>query len=188
MLHEVTVTIGATSQIHRMVHEQGWIAIRTLVLFVVLTAVALFSGHILILLALSISAYELAIYPDEKENGLRRVFAGHVIATITGFVAYHVLAPGLSALQPPPGLSIADLRLAASGAAAMFISMFSMRMTNLYHYPAYATAVTFSIGILMSIEVVIATFAGVIALVVAQFLLTQMRSNANDSSVEHFQP
>lgn len=166
-----------------MLPEQGWIGIRSLVLFVVLAIAALVSGYLFVFLALSISAYELAINPDTTGNASRRVLVSHLIALIAGFIAYHTLAPELSALQPPPAMSSAGLRLIASGFVAALVTMGAMRATNLRHYPAYATALTLGVGILVTVEAAVITFIGALALVAAQSLLTQIRSNASGTSM-----
>ncbi|MFC4986230.1 HPP family protein [Saliphagus infecundisoli] len=159
---------------------RDWRILRILIEFVVLIVVALLSNNPLILLALAISGYELATNPTSPSNTTPNVLGGHFIALVTGLLIYHAIAPGLSALEPPSSMSLTGLRLLASGSAAMLATMVSMQMTELYHPPAYATAVALGLGLLISPMGVAAIVVGAIALILTEALLTQIGMNAAD--------
>jgi hypothetical protein len=96
------------------------------------------------------------------------VLGGHAIGVLAGLLAYHALAAGLVATTPPPPLSTAGLRLAASAVVSVGLTTGGMLATDLRHAPACATTLIVSLGLLSEL-----VQGGVIVAAVALLLATQ---------------
>ena len=76
---------------------------------------------------------------------------GHLCGVISGLLAYHVLASGLTVTGIHPPLSTDGLLIAASGTLSVILTAGSMLLTRTVHSPACATTLIISLGLLPSI-------------------------------------
>jgi len=102
-------------------------------------------GRPLIFPSLGPSAFALVL--DEDENRFRRVIGGHLIGVVSGLIAYHALAHGLSLAALVPALSANGLRIVASGVISIALTTASMWATRTSHAPACATTLIVSLGV-----------------------------------------
>ncbi|HET7324718.1 MAG TPA: HPP family protein [Halococcus sp.] len=117
------------------------------------------------------SAYLLAAGEGESERASApyHVIGGHLVAVISGFIAFHLLAPNvvitnvLSASSPASSVTL--LRLAASSVAAMMGTTFFMLVTDTNHPAACATTLIVSLGVLSSLSEVAYIMLAVVVLV-----------------------
>jgi len=105
-------------------------------------------GQPLIFPSLGPSAFALVL--DPGENRARRVIGGHLIGVVSGLLAYHLLAHGLSLVDLVPALSSAGLRIVASGVVSILLTTGLMLATRASHAPACATTLIVSLGLLPS--------------------------------------
>ena len=103
-------------------------------------------GRPLIFPSLGPSAFGLVL--DENENHARRVIGGHLIGVVSGLVAYHVLARGLSLAALSPALSADGLRVVVSGVVSIALTIKGMSAARANHSPACATTLIVSLGVL----------------------------------------
>ncbi len=103
-------------------------------------------GQPLIFPSLGPSAFALVL--DENENWARRVIGGHLIGVVSGLIAYHALAHGLTLANLAPALSASGARIAASGVVSIVLTTCLMRVTRANHAPACATTLIVSLGLL----------------------------------------
>ncbi|WP_380678919.1 HPP family protein [Salinigranum sp. GCM10025319] len=82
-----------------------------------------------------------------------------------GLVAYHALASGLLITTTTPAFAPSQLRLAASGVAAVVLTTAAMLRTDLVHPPACATTLIVALGLLSSIVEAGVVLASVVVLV-----------------------
>lgn len=125
-------------------------------LFTVLGGIAWVSGEPFIFPSLGPSAFLLAF--DRRVNRTRtyRVVGSHLIGGVAGFLAYSLLAPGVSLTATPPPVSMGGLRLALSGILSIIMTSWAMIATDTIHAPACATTLIVSLGLLSTpIQVVI---------------------------------
>jgi hypothetical protein len=137
-------------------------------LLLVLGATAWVAGLPFLFPSLGPTASLLAVAPGAPESAPRRVLGGHAIGVLAGLLAYQALAAGLVATTPPPPLSTAGLRLAASAVVSVGLTTGGMLATDLRHAPACATTLIVSIGLLSEL-----VQGGVIVAAVALLLTTQ---------------
>ena len=104
------------------------------------------TGRPFIFPSLGPSAFALVL--GEDPISARRVIGGHVVGIVCGFVAYHLLAPGLTFHVFPVTWSVQDLRLAASGVASLWLTTAGMLLTHTRHAPACATTLIISLGLM----------------------------------------
>lgn len=128
-----------------------WASSHGVVLLAALAGFAFTSGYWGILIALAPAAYLLVLFPYDSENSPKTVAIGHLAALFTGWVAYLVLAQGISptSIEPMsvPGLRIVgSVLLAFAGSTAIFYALH-------IHYPmAYVTGFTAAIGAFPTIQ------------------------------------
>jgi hypothetical protein len=103
-------------------------------------------GRPLIFPSLGPSAFALVF--DENENRARRVIAGHLIGVVSGLIAYHALAHGLTLAALSPALSTDGLRVVASGVVSIALTAWGMLAARANHAPACATTLIVSLGVL----------------------------------------
>jgi hypothetical protein len=115
-------------------------------LVIVPGAMAWIFGRPLIFPSLGPSAF--ALVQDENENGARRVIGGHLIGVVSGLVAYHWLARGLSLAALSPAFSVDGLRVVVSGVVSIALTMQGMSAARANHAPACATTLIVSLGVL----------------------------------------
>jgi len=104
------------------------------------------TGRPFIFPSLGPSAFALVL--GEDPISARRVIGGHVVGIACGFLAYHLLAPGLTFHVFPVTWSVQDLRLAASGVAPLWLTTAGMLLTHTRHAPACATTLIISLGLM----------------------------------------
>ncbi len=103
-------------------------------------------GQPLIFPSLGPSAFALVL--DENENLAWRVIGGHLIGVLSGLLAYHVLAYGLTLAALSPAFSLGGLRIVASGVASIALTVVAMSAARANHAPACATTLIVSLGVL----------------------------------------
>lgn len=107
------------------------------------------SGCPLIFPSLGPSA--LAMVIDSNGNRARQVIGGHLIGVVSGLIAYHVLAPGLSLSALVPALSTGGLRIVASGVVSLALTTLVMLAARMSHPPACATTLIVALGLMSSL-------------------------------------
>ncbi|HEX9079847.1 MAG TPA: HPP family protein [Desulfuromonadaceae bacterium] len=110
-------------------------------------AVAWASGLPFIFPSLGPSAFSLVV-ESEGHDTARRVLGGHLLGVVSGLVAYHLIAPGLTLTALPASLSPPLLRLAASGITSVVLATAGMMAANARHAPACATTLIVSLGLM----------------------------------------
>ena len=70
---------------------------------------------------------------------------------VSGLIAYHVLARGLTLAALAPALSADGLRIVASGVASVGLTTWAMLVTRTSHPPACATTLIVALGVLPSL-------------------------------------
>ncbi|WP_407661615.1 HPP family protein [Haladaptatus caseinilyticus] len=118
------------------------------ILLVLLGALAWASGLPFLFPSLGPSAFLLSSKVGERVSEPRRVVGGHVIGVVVGLFTYHLVAPGLTVMQPSPPFSMAALRLSLSGILAVGLTTAGMVVTDLRHPPACATTLIVALGLL----------------------------------------
>jgi len=109
----------------------------------------------------SLGPTALALTMRPEENAARSVIGGHLCGVVCGLLAYHVLAPGLTATAVHAAYSASGLWLAASGALSVLLTVGSMVALRMVHSPACATTLIVSLGFLPTL-----TDAGIIMIAV----------------------
>lgn len=135
------------------------------VLFTVLGAIAWFSGQPFIFPSLGPSAFILAFERRGKRTGATRVVGSHLIGAVAGFLAYALLASGVSLTATPEPLSAAGLGLALSGVASIVLTSWGMIVTGTVHAPACASTLIVSLGLLSTPLQVVIIVVSVVVLV-----------------------
>lgn len=82
----------------------------------------------------------------------RRVIGGHGCGVAAGLLSYHLLGGGQVLTALLPALSVSGLRLAASAALSVALTVGGMRATRAVHGPACATTLIIALGLLPSLE------------------------------------
>lgn len=134
-------------------------------LFTVLGGIAWVSGEPFIFPSLGPSAFILAFERRGERTRTYRVVGSHLIGGIAGFLAYLVLAAGISLTTTPPPMSIDGLRLALSGVLSIILTAWGMIATDTIHAPACATTLIVSLGLLSTLLQVIIIVVSVVILV-----------------------
>jgi uncharacterized membrane protein len=98
----------------------------------------------------SLGPSALAMVADEKENRAIQVIGGHLIGVLSGLIAYHVLARGLTLAALAPALSSNGLCIVTRGVASVGLTTWAMLTTRTTHAPACATTLIVSLGVLPS--------------------------------------
>ncbi|KAB1187836.1 MULTISPECIES: HPP family protein [Haloferax] len=117
-------------------------------MFAVLGFVAWATGSAFVFPSLGPSAFVLAFSREgERPNG-RRVIGGHVVGAVAGFLAYTLLAAGVTLTASLPAFSFAGFRLVASAILSVVVTSWGMVATDTVHAPACATTLIVSLGLL----------------------------------------
>jgi hypothetical protein len=135
------------------------------VLLAVVGALAWATGRPFVFPSLGPSGYVLATVRDGDAVDARRVVGGHLLGVAGGLVAYHALASGLLITTTTPAFARSQLRLAASGVAAVVLTTAAMLRTDLVHPPACATTLIVALGLLSSVVEAGVVLASVVVLV-----------------------
>jgi CBS-domain-containing membrane protein len=125
-------------------------------------ALAWVSGFPFIFPSLGPTAYLLAVRPTAPTAHPRRVVGGHTIGVVAGLVAFHLFAPEVAVTATLAPLSMAGLRIVASGVLATALTAGGMLVTDLRHAPACATTLIVALGLLPTL----AEAAGIVGAVV----------------------
>ncbi|AUV80253.1 HPP family protein [Salinigranum rubrum] len=133
-------------------------------LLVVVGLLAWATGRPFVFPSLGPSGYALATRSADDISP-RRVVGGHVIGLGAGLLTYHVLASGLLITVTAPTFSPSQLRLVASGVAAVVLTTAGMLRTDLVHPPACATTLIVGLGLLSSAVEAGVVVASVVVLV-----------------------
>lgn len=105
------------------------------------------SGSPFIFPSLGPSAYFLVV-TRERGHALHEVVGGHLVGVVAGLVSYWGLAAGVTVAAAREPMSIADLRLVASGVLSVVLTTVLMRVLRVAHPPACATTLIISLGLL----------------------------------------
>ncbi|MFC6756522.1 MULTISPECIES: HPP family protein [Haloarcula] len=117
-------------------------------LLAALGAVVWLSGLPFLFPSLGPTAYLFATQPSARQSAPRRVLGGHAVGVVAGLVAYHAIASGVVITASVGAASMAGLRLAASGVAAVALTTAGMALTDTGHAPACATTLIVGLGII----------------------------------------
>lgn len=134
-------------------------------LFTVLGVIAWTSGEPFIFPSLGPSAFLLAFERRGKRTRTYRVVGSHLIGGVAGFLAYSLLAAGVSLTATPPPVSMSGLRLALSSILSIILTSWGMIATDTIHAPACATTLIVSLGLLSTPVQVVIIVVSVIILV-----------------------
>lgn len=123
-----------------------WTGSHGVVLLAGLAVFAFAAGNWGILIALAPAAYLLVFFPDDSDNAPKVVVVSHLVALITGWVAYTVLAQGISPTSNEPmsesGLRVVgSILLAFVGCTAIFYTL------HIQHSMAYVAAFIAALGV-----------------------------------------
>jgi len=132
-------------------------------------------GQPLIFPSLGPSAFVLVL--EQRRESSRRVLGGHLIGTISGFVAYQALARGLALGDVSPALSFDGLRVVASGVVSIVLTTWLMLTARAYHAPACATTLIVSLGLLSGIADLMLIMAAVAGMFLTHRLILLARKN-----------
>ncbi len=123
----------------------------------------------------SLGPSALAMVLDEEENRARQVLGGHLIGVMSGLIAYHLLARGLTLAALSPPLSADGLRLVASGVASIALTTGAMSAMRTIHAPACATTLIVSLGVLPGFVDGILIMAAVLSMFIVHRLVRLVR-------------
>ena len=144
---------------------------RTLSLLAVLVGLAWGTGQPFVFPSLGPSAYALAITPSAATSQWQRTIGGHFFGVLSGMVAYHALAPGLTIVSTPSAFSPGGFRLVLSGFVAVGLTTIGMLRTDYRHAPACATTLIISLGLLTTVVDAAIIMVSVCLLVLVDSLL-----------------
>ncbi|WP_336327413.1 HPP family protein [Halovenus sp. HT40] len=134
-------------------------------LFTVLGTIAWASGQPFIFPSLGPSAFILAFERQSERTLTYRIVGSHLIGGVAGFLAWSLLAAGISLTATPPAYSVEGLRLAASATISIMVTSWAMIATDTIHAPACATTLIVSLGLLSTPAQVGIILASVVILV-----------------------
>jgi len=158
--------------IEYMVRDQIAQTITVGILFVVLGLVTWATARPFLFPSLGPSAYLLAAGEGEsaRASSPYHVIGGHLVAVVSGLVAFHLLAPATDITtvlgSSSPISSTALLRFGAGSVVAMMGTTFGMLATNTNHPAACATTLIVSLGVLSTLVDGVYIVLAVTALVV----------------------
>jgi CBS-domain-containing membrane protein len=144
-------------------------SLHTGVLVAVVGAFAWATGLPALFPSLGPSAFVLATVPDGEASDPRRVVLGHAVGVAAGLLAYHLLGGGVVVTERVAPFSPVGLRLAASGALAIALTVVGMLEFRVRHPPACATTLIVALGLLST------PFEGVL-IVVAVLVLVGLQA------------
>jgi len=114
------------------------------------------SGEPFIFPSIGPSAFLLAFEQRSERTQTYRVVGSHLIGGVAGFLAYSLLATGVSLTVIPPPVSMGGLQLALSGVLSIILTSWGMITMDTIHAPACATTLIVSLGLLSTpVQVVI---------------------------------
>lgn len=134
-------------------------------LFTILGTVAWASGQPFIFPSLGPSAFILAFDRQGERTRVYRVVGSHLIGAVAGFLAYSLLASGVTLTTTAGAFSADGLRLAASGMLSIVATSWGMIATDANHAPACATTLIVSLGLLSTAFQVVTIVVSVVVLV-----------------------
>lgn len=140
-----------------MVRDEITQTITVGVLFVVLGLITWATARPFLFPSLGPSAYLLAAEKGERAraSGPGHVIGGHLIAVISGLIAFHLFAPPTDITtvlgSSSPASSLALLRFGAASVVAMMLTTIGMLATNTNHPAACATTLIVSLGVLSTL-------------------------------------
>jgi hypothetical protein len=108
------------------------------------------TGRPFIFPSLGPSAFALAFRKDPVTA--RQLIGGHAIGIVCGFLAYHLLASGLSLPASPVTWAPGDFRLGASGIVSLVLTTLTMLFAKARHAPACATTLIVSLGFMPTLR------------------------------------
>ncbi|MFB6090384.1 MAG: HPP family protein [Halobellus sp.] len=146
----------------RSLGEDATVGLRAGALLSLAAAVAWLTGAPAVFPSLGPSAFVLAT--DRPRPGDRVVIGGHAVGVAAGLVAYGVTVAVVPV--PPAPLSFEPPWLVLSGIAAVALTSFGMRATNLVHPPACATTLIVGLGLLEPRPAVLVLLPAVASLLV----------------------
>lgn len=121
--------------------------LRVCALLLVPALAAWITGRPTVFPSLGPSAFALVVQP-QSHNTAWRVIGGHLVGVLSGLIAYHLLATGLSISHEPPALTLNSLRLIASAIVSLGLTTAGMLVTRTRHAPACATTLIISLGLM----------------------------------------
>lgn len=101
---------------------------------------------------------------------------------MSGFIAYQVLAQGLSLRDLAPGPSMDGLRVVASGVASIVLTVYAMMVTRANHAPACAITLIVSPGLLPCLTDIVLIMAAVITMFLLHRLVMLARKKGAESN------
>jgi hypothetical protein len=134
-------------------------------LFTALGIAAWVSGQPFVFPSLGPSAFILAFDRRGERTRVYRVVGSHAIGAVAGFVAYSLLASGVTLTATAGAFSADGLRLAASGVLSIVATSWGMIATDANHAPACATTLIVSLGLLSTLPQVGIILVSVVVLV-----------------------
>jgi len=122
------------------------ICVRVSCLLLVPAFAAWATGRPFIFPSLGPSAFATSV--GEDAISARRIIGGHTVGIVSGLLAYHLFASGLTFHTLPATWSSGDLRLGASGVLSLLLTTAGMLMTRTVHAPSCATTLIVSLGLM----------------------------------------
>lgn len=141
--------------------------------------IAWVTGEPFIFPSIGPSAYLLAV--GDVEGGVRgrgyEVMGGHLVGVVAGFLAYNLFASGLIVTSSNQPVSIDGLRLGLSSISSVSLTTIGMLELDARHAPACATTLIISLGLLSTAYQSAVILFGVVAVFIADELVTRVRQN-----------
>lgn len=114
-------------------------------------ATAWVTGHPFIFPSLGPSAYFLVV-TRSRAHRLHHVVVAHLIGVVAGLASYWAVATDITVAAASAPLSLADLRLIASGVLSVVLTTVGMKLFHVEHPPACATTLIISLGLLPTVQ------------------------------------
>jgi len=158
--------------IKRAVH----IGVTTGLLIALLGLIVWATGRPFIFPSLGPTAFALALNP--KDNSFRQVVGGHLCGVLSGLLAYHTTAAGLTVTTVHAPFSESSLWLSVSGSLSVALTAGGMLLTRTLHAPACATTLIVSLGLLSGFTEAAIIMAAVVLLYGAHSLTQRFGKNS----------
>lgn len=149
----------------RMVRQRLGTSLYASFLFLILGLIAWVSGQPFIFPSLGPSAFILAFDRRGERTRTYRIVGGHMIGVVAGWTAYSLFADGFSITSATDPATAAGFYLAISGVTSIALTTWAMIATDTNHPPACATTLIVSLGLLTTINEVVAIIVSVVILV-----------------------
>lgn len=146
-----------------------WASGHGIVLLIGLAGLAFATGYWGILIALAPAAYLLILFPQNPENTPQAVVATHFMALAAGWLAYTILAAGVSPLSVD-AMSTPGLRLLGSSVVAFLLTTAGFYALHVRHSMAYVTTFTAAIGAFRSVRALTVVAIAILFVAGLQFL------------------